>query len=146
MILWLILLYSVLRYLNPLNLVILILVFRLVVSWTRLMFFNKWVFFSLVLFYIGGLIILFIYLVSLLRSEKVKPVFFKEVLLILGLVRYIRWENFFRFMDKKMIIREILVTLYQLFPILGVVLLIALFTVVKISCSWLGPLKSQIHE
>ncbi len=140
------LLYSVLRHLNPLNRVILILLFSLVVSWVRLIFFNKWVFFSLVLFYIGGLIVLFIYLVSLLRSEKVKAVFFKELAILRRLAIYVNWEKFFRLIDKKIIVREVLVTLFQLLPILGAVLLIVLLTVVKVSCSWLGPLKSQVHE
>lgn len=75
-----------------------------------------------------------------------KPIFFKETLFLIILAGYINWERGFSLIDKKIVIREILISIYQLLPVLGFVLLIALLTVVKISCSWLGPLKSQTHE
>lgn len=132
---------------NPVNLTLSFLLVSRVIRVISLVYLNKWFFYVFILFYIGGIIIMFTYIISLLNTEKFVLIDFtraKLLLLALGIFIVIdlsRIGNNRRFLTNLYKSFELISPLF-----LASVLLVALIVVIKICNIWEGSLKSKINE
>jgi hypothetical protein len=104
---------------------------------------RKWIAFTLILFYLGGMIILFIYLVSLVVLEKFRLPRIKSLVAGLLLLSFVRssnssWSPALIYLGIARIYR----TSRSLIPGLTLLLLVGLIAVIKVTGSIEGPLKS----
>lgn len=138
--------YSLIFTSNPFTVTLNLLIISFLVSISAINLINKWVGFSLLLFYLGGIIILFIYLVSIVIVEKLAyysklPLYFLLTRLAGLLLTYDPWLP----------VQEIwgVSSIYSIsaliIPLVTVILLLALLAVVVITGASKGPLKSLVN-
>lgn len=108
---------------------------------------NKWFFYVFILFYVGGIIIIFIYVISLLNTEKFLLIDASSNKVLIMIILTIVTLDDLNWRDIKLFLVNIYKPFEQISPIfLALVLLVVLITVVKLCDTWKGSLKSKINE
>lgn len=108
---------------------------------------NKWFFYVFILFYVGGIIIIFIYVISLLNTEKFLLIDASSNKVLIMIILTIVTLDDLNWRDIKLFLVNIYKPFEQTSPIfLALVLLVVLITVVKLCDTWKGSLKSKINE
>jgi len=134
--------------LSPINLTLTLLFSARLVSVCSLHLLNKWLFCVLVLFYLGGILVMFVYIVSLFNAQKPELSLSKVRLSVVfstwaGLTFTQRLE----FKENNLLLTGIYQSLNSHYPpMMGLILLLALLVVIKISNFWQGPIKPSINE
>ena len=105
---------------------------------------NKWIFRVIVIFYLGGMIVLFAYIISLTKSKHI----FFNFPLIRWLIIPILITGFYRFTEttNQFYFTTFLHSSFQFIIVLAIVLLILLIVVNKICISYQGPLTFKNHD
>lgn len=132
--------------LNPVNLTLRFLTISIIIRGIRFACLNKWFLYVFILFYVGGIIIIFIYIISLLNTEKFLISFFPiKFICLVGFVVII--IEVFSYNKSRLFLVRIYKALENFRPVfLAVILLVVLITVVKICDLCIGRLKSKINE
>ena len=135
--------------LGSLILIFISIIIRLYVSLLR----RKWITYLIVLLFLGGIIVLFVYICTLISSLKtsVKTSYnwvilrFTFIFLLRNLFYFNNWD--FRIEIKNILLSVIYRNLNFILIILAVIyLLLVLVTRIKISQKFKGGLKSKINE
>lgn len=88
-----VLVFSATITLNPFKLTLLLVIRSVLLALVAMVAARKWIAFTLILFYLGGMIILFIYLVSLVVLEKFRLPRIKSLVAGLLLLSFVRSSN-----------------------------------------------------
>lgn len=134
--------------LNPVNLIITLLFCARLVSMCALHLLNKWLFCVLILFYLGGILVIFAYIVSLFNAQK-PELTLSKVKLSVALFTWagLTFTQRLEFKENNLLLTGIYQPLNSHYPpMMGLILLLALLVVVKISNFWQGPIKPTINE
>lgn len=132
---------------NPFILTLTLTAASLFILILSILYLNKWAGFAIALFYLGGIIILFIYLVSLVTIEKIKFESLMKKLSVLAFLLLLRY--LVNFTDVNLIFFNI-TSVYNISSIispgLGAALFVGLISVIQIVEFNKGPIKPSRNE
>lgn len=143
---FLLLIFMLTIELNPFKSTIILVFASRLVSFSAFLNLNKWMAWGLLLFYLGGIIILFIYTVSMVILEKLdftlKEFYFSITLILLLIISI---SNHWNSSETMMGLAMAYKVSRSLVPLLTLALLGGLLVVVRITNSLTGPIKSLSH-
>lgn len=114
---------------------------------------SKWITYLIILLFLGGIIVLFVYVCTLISSVKtVVKGFFRTINIGFILLIFLRNFLYFNLWDLKLEIKNVLLSIiyrnsnFILIIISIIYLLIVLVIRIKISQKFKGGLKSKVYE
>lgn len=131
---------------HPLMLSLLLIIFSIGVASQLQLFISSWFFYALVLIFLGGIIVIFLYFARILNSEKlmVSYNFYGRVLLFFFRVVFFWRPRFKRFNNSLLFIMNFSFLNLTLLSLLLFYLLLRLTIVVKLVDHFQGALDSQV--